>query len=252
MSIETYGGGERLRHAARLAFHYGIGRRLVLLPIPSSRDKINITGTEIPLSETLFDIDSRTLVVGYSLPTEYIDSVTGRGGAALDLSLDEKFLADNAYVTAVGTLGYILTTSKLAVSDMRVGIVGYGRIGSRLSQMLLFHGAKIRVYTSKILTRVDLGECGIESVSVCAMGECASDFLGVDILINTAPKDMSDIFRGGLPIGMRLIELASGDNFKGVDGVEKLPALPERMYPESAGAAYAAAIKRFVERSEDI
>lgn len=247
MSIETYGGGERIRHAGRLAFQYGIGRRLVLLPIPSSRDKINITGTEIPLEETLPDPSENSLIVGYSLPDEYKIKVKERGGELLDLSLDEEFLLDNAYLTSLGTVGYILSTSKLAVSDMSIGIIGYGRIGSQLARILLFLGAKLRVYTSKMLTRVDLGECGIDSVSVCSMGECVSDFLGVDILINTAPKDMSAVFRGGLPVGVRLIELASGDNFKGVDGVEKLPALPERMFPESAGAAYAEAVKRFVE-----
>lgn len=247
MSIETYGGGERIRHAGRLSFQYGIGRRLVLLPIPSSRDKINITGTEIPLEETLSENLADTVIVGYSLPDGYKREASERGGSILDLSLDEEFLTDNAYLTALGALGYLLTTSKLSVSDMSIGIIGYGRIGSRLARVLLFLGARIRVYTSRMLTRLDLGECGIESVSVSAMGESVSDFLGVDILINTAPKDMSDIFRGGLPVGVRLIELASGDNFKGVEGVERLPALPERTFPESAGAAYAAAVKRFIE-----
>ena len=247
MSIETYGGGERLRHAGRLAFPYGIGRRLVLLPIPSSRDKINITGTEIPLAETISELEGDSIIVGYSLPDGYKRAILESGGSFLDLAEDEGFLADNAYLTALGTLGYILTTSKLSVSDMSIGVIGYGRIGSALVRILLFLGAKLRVYTSKMLTRVDLGECGIDSVSVCSMGESVSDFLGVDVIVNTAPKDMSAVFRGGLPVGVRLIELASGDNFTGVDGVEKLPALPERMFPESAGAAYAEAVKRFVE-----
>ena len=73
------------------------------------------------------------------------------------------------------------------------------------------------------------------------------DFSGIDILINTAPKDMSASFEGGrIPEGARVIELASGKNFKGVEGVENLPALPERMFPESAGRTYFDAASRFL------
>ena len=59
------------------------------------------------------------------------------------------------------------------------------------------------------------------------------------------------LFRSGaLPLGVRVIELASGENFKGVSGVERLPAIPERMYPESAAGAYADAVKRRIRHAE--
>jgi hypothetical protein len=245
MSIETYGTGERLRVAARLSAELGLKPHITLLPVPTTRDKKYVANTDILLEDTLENARKGSIIAGYGLPEEYRRCAEALGASVLDLFCDEEYQCENAYLTALGTLGYIMTTDRRAVSDLRFGIVGYGRIGSRLVRMLLFLSAQVRIYTSKLLSRLDLGECGIDSVSD---GEDALDFSGIDVLINTAPKDMRSSFPGGkIPEGMRVIELASGNNFAGVEGVEKLPALPEKMYPESAGSAYFKALKRFID-----
>ena len=242
MSIETYGTGERLRVAARTLAPHAVQAHLVLLPIPTSRDGICVTGTDIPLSETLSGVEEGSVVVGYGLPKDYLNEVAARGGRALDISLDEDFLCENAYLTAVGTLGYILTTDTRAPRDRVFGIVGYGRIGSRLLRLLLFLGARVVIYTSRHLTNIELGECGVHSVCISGESDGKYDFSGIDILINTAPRDMSASFpEGKVPLGMRVLELASGKNFSGVEGVEELTSLPGRMYPASSGLAYAEA-----------
>lgn len=250
MSIETYGTGERLRVAAAELLPNSLGRHLVLLPVPTTRDGIYVTGTEIPLSETLSGVGEGSFVVGYGMPDSYIADVLGRGAFALELSRDEDFLTENAYITAVGALGYILTTDNRTPSDAVYGIVGYGRIGSRLLRLLLFLGARAVVYTTRQKTQLELCECGTRSVCISDSTDGAFDFSGVDILINTSPRDMSKSFpKGRVPEGMRVIELASGKNFVGVEGVEPLPSLPGRMYPVSAGRAYAAAALKFMNRT---
>ena len=250
MSIETYGTGERLRAAAAELLPKAVGRHLVLLPVPTTRDGIRVTNTEIPLSETLSGVGEGSIVVGYGMPDSYVADVAARGALALELSRDEQFLSDNAYITAVGALGYILTEDFRIPADAVYGIVGYGRIGSRLLRLLLFLGARAVVYTTRPTTQLDLCECGIRSVCISDSRDGAFDFSGVDILINTAPRDMSKSFpTGRVPEGMRVIELASGDNFRGVLGVEPLPSLPGKMYPVSAGRAYAAATLNFMNRT---
>ncbi len=247
MSIETYGTGARLRIAARLLEGVTTDKRLILLPVPSTRDKKHIKDTDILLDDTLSGAGADTLAVGYGLPDRYTAALEAAGAKLLDLAHDEEYLCDNAKITAYGALGYILTTTPRAPEDLRFGIVGYGRIGSELSRMLLFLGAHVRVYTSRTLTRLELGECGMESAPSSDIYAGKADFSGLDILINTAPKDMRGCFEeSGLPDGMRLLELASGENFADVAGVERLPALPERMYPESAGRAYFDAVVRFL------
>ncbi len=247
MSIETYGVGERLKVAARLSQPLSLTTHLVLLPVPTTKDGKHVFGTDILLSDTLCNADENSVIVGYGLPDWFISLIGKRGSSVLDLSLDEEYLCDNAYITAVGALGYILTSVNKSPDGVHFGIVGYGRIGSRLVRMLLFLGARIRVYTSKVLNCIQLGECGIDCAMVSDNDGGIYDFSGIDILINTAPKDMSEaVQRGRVSKDMRIIELASGDNFKCIDGVEKLPGIPEKMFWESAGRTYFSAIDRFL------
>lgn len=247
MSIETYGTGKRLRCAARLLSKLSFGERLILLPVPTTRDKKYITDTDIPIEDTLSGVGRDSVIVGYGLPDGYSRLAAKCDARVLDLSCDEKYLYDNARITACGALGYILTTDSRAPEDLSFGIVGYGRIGASLARMLLFLGGRVRVYTSRTLTRLELGECGMETSPSSDIYTGKADFHGIDILINTAPKDMSVCFADGkIPAGVRVIELASGKNFEGVSGVEPLAALPEKMYPESAGKTYFDAVARFL------
>ena len=240
MSIETYGTGERLKVAASLSVPFGIERRIILLPVPTTRDGKTVTATDIELSDVVSGVGDNTYIFGYGIPEEVSRAAKEDGASVYDLSVDEDYLLDNASLTALGTLGYILTTSRSAVCDISFGIIGYGRIGEALSRLLLFLGAGVSVYTTREALRHSLGEMGIGARGM----ESPIDLHGIDILINTAPRDMSLEFSHGLPLGMRLIDLASGDNFKGVEGVERLPGIPERYFPESAGRTYASAIKR--------
>lgn len=246
MCIETYGKGERLRCAAGMLSESAHGH-LVLLPVPSTKDDKNVFNTDIPLQDTLVNVGANSLVVGYLLPVDYREDVTARGGRVLDLGRDEKFLIDNAILTALGTVGFILTTERRAPEDIRFGVVGYGRIGAELVKTLLFFGARVRVYSSRPSTRMELCALGVESADTEQLKDGRADFSELDILINTAPADFRAAFSGGsLPIGLRVIELASGNNFDGVSGVERLPALPERAYPDSAARAYADSVRRYI------
>ena len=246
MCIETYGKGERLRCAAAMLSESS-HEHLVLLPVPSTKDNKNVFNTDIPLCDTLINVGSGSLVVGYSLPADYTEKITLRGGRTLDLGSDEKFLSDNAILTAVGSVGFILTTDRRAPSEIHFGIIGYGRIGAALVRMLLFFGARVRVYSSRPATRMELCGLGIECVDTEEIKSGSHGFSEIDILINTAPTNFAGAFTGGsLPLGLRVIELASGNNFEGVAGVERLPSLPERAYPDSAAKAYADAVERYL------
>ncbi len=250
MSIETYGTGERLRVAAGYSRALSAGRHIVLLPVPTSRDKKHVTNTDILLEETLVNIGQGSVVAGYLLPSDYREKIEARGAFSLDLAKDEAFLTENAVITAQGALGYILTTEKRAPSDIKFGVVGYGRIGSRLVSSLLFLGADVRVYSTRVSLCLELSECGVDAVVMTTKGEGVCDFSDIDILINTAPTDMGHRFPCGIPSHMRVLELASGDNFRGLSGVEHLPSLPERMYPESAGRVYFSTLSDFIKGIE--
>ena len=222
-------------------------RRILILPIPTARDKLHLTGTDKLVSEVLDGVGEGDLVVGYGIPAPDTDYINEAGALVYDGARDERFLSQNAEITALGALGYILTEIPKIPADLRFGVVGYGRIGRALVRQLLFLGASVRVYTSKNLTRVELGECGVECMPIFSTGEVLPALDTLDVLVNTAPTPLGDAFVGGvIPKGLRVVELASGKNFIGVEGVEYLPSLPDKMYPTSAALAYFEGVKRFI------
>ncbi len=212
---------------------------LYLLPIPTTRDGITLNRCGKNIIDVVEKADTGTAFAGYGIPEWAKESIRSRGGAVCDSAEDEIFLEENGRLTAEGTLGIILTDSKKSIADLSVGVVGYGRIGKRLVRLLLTLGCGVRVYTTREGVRLDLGEAGID----CLESRAGADLSGLDILINTAP---SRVFSDEeLPSGLRIIELASGDNF-GAAEVQKYPSLPSVMYPESAGALWAESVVRLL------
>ena len=253
MKIEKYGVSERCSEAMkRLLWLEAEGNlpeslsRVILLPIPTARDSVHITGTDRLLSEATADVGEGCLVAGYGIPEDDAERMRRQGAKVFDAMECESFLSKNSYISAVGAMGYILTEMKKAPSDLFFGIVGYGRIGSALLRMLLFFGARVRVYTRKSLTRAELGECDVESASCDFLRESGA-LSELDVLINTAPTSLESLFpEGKIPDGLRVIELASGDNFGNIEGVVRLPGIPDKMYPRTAGAVYFTAIEKFI------
>ncbi len=253
MKIENYGKGERCTLAMRyllldeeLAHIKGI-ERIILLPIPSARDGVHITGTDKLISELLMDINPHDFVVGYNIPDEDKNIIHASGGEYLDSAYDEKFLEENAFLSALGALGYILTSSTHSPKDTKYGIIGYGRIAKYLSEMLMYLGADVRIYTSNSLTRLTLSEYGVDTMLYERCERKITGYDDIDILINTAPTPLEKTFAdGAVPERMKLLELASGDNFASVSGVIRLPSIPERFYPKSAAKIYYEAIKRCI------
>ena len=216
---------------------------IVLLPIPTTRDNVTVLNTKVSINDVLEALDQETVVSGYGLPRLFVNGAEARGAALVDLSLDEEFLSENAELTALAALGILLNSTTSSLRDMNVGIVGYGRIGRRLTNMLLYLGTRVRVYTTRPDLRLDLCEYGVATAASAA----DADLRGLDVLINTAP---AAIFSPeSVPHGLRIMELASGDNFVGIGGVERYPSIPAKMFPKSAGRAWGRTIERFLNQN---
>lgn len=229
------GGRQRACEAALSEIEAARYERLVLLPIPTTRDGEHISSTDTPLREILSLVGRGTLVAGYNIPDALGAEILSSGGEVYDAALDEDFLIENAEITAEGALGKILCDFKKAPRDLKVGIVGYGRISKALTRLLLFLGASVKIYTRRDAVRLSLAEYGIES----SHGESVGDFSGLDILFNTAPARFPAEVAESLSGNTVLFDLASGRCFD--DGVEfiKLSSVPDAMYPDTAGKIYA-------------
>ncbi len=243
MEIRLIGGGGRIRECGRILKSRldGVSAKLFVLPIPTTRDNVFINSTETTVGAVIDMIDSGTVVAGYSLPDNIVKKAESVGARIFDASLDEEFLLANAKISANGALGYILTHSPKDMGDMKIGIVGYGRIGQEMSRLCLLLGAKIRLYTAREEVTLELGKMGIDARLI----EEKNDLSGLDILINTTPKRQID--EGDIPPHIDIIDLASGKIFEPSPRLIKLSSIPDAFYPETAGRLYAEAILRFFE-----
>jgi hypothetical protein len=244
MKIIRLGGGKRLAVCARAIEEWCRGRilpyeRLIILPIPTTRDGVTVNGGGA-FSELSVLADRGVMIAGYGIPLLVSDGLRLLGADIYDASQDEDFLVENAKITAHGALGRIMTETDLDISELSIGVVGYGRIGSALSELLLFLGAKVRIYSGSEEKIAALATQGAD-VSLVDDG----DFSDLDILINTAPKRIFTAKREKelLSSGVRIIELASGKNFSS-DEVSVMASIPDKMYPISSGRLYAKHIMR--------
>ncbi len=246
MIIHTFEDGGRtlatkMRLERELPF-FGI-KECIILPIPSSRDGVTLSGCDVSLEAVANMTGEGILTVGYAIPEGIKSSIKNKGGMVYDASLDEEFLVGNAELTAIAAIGLLLTTERRVPADMTFGIVGYGRIGRELVRHLLFLGASLRIFTTRRDVRLLLSEFGVAT----SESTSGADLSHIDVLINTAPARIFDTDTTYFPRELRIIDLASGNNFPESLSIESYPSIPARMYPESSGYLLAERAISYVE-----
>lgn len=252
--IYTYGDDERLFYCkAILARRLNGTGRVHILPIPTTRDGKTVNGTELPLAEFAEGVVSGDTVLAYGAPDELSRIIEARGGRVVDAASDEGYLEKGAELTAIGMLARILNRQRRAPDGLRFGIIGYGRIGRRLTELLTFLGAEVTVFTSRPELWEDLGRLGVKAVGTYELpliregvGGFSNPFEELDILINTAPAGILTEEDAPSLAGVWVIELASGDNIPDAVAHEIMPSIPAKEFPESAAAAYAQVLLRSI------
>ena len=241
MTVFTYDNSKRAGACRDFLLSSGkIGgfKMLTILPIPTTRDGVHLSGSDVTLASLLIEAEPGEIYLGYAIPEFLRDSLLDSGAIVVDASLDEKFLLENAHLTALATLAHILSRGDVSVDCLSVGVVGYGRIGRELVRLLLSVGAEVRVFSTRRDTVLCLCSSGVDATHVLDGDPIPT----VDILVNTAParifNECSDV-----PDTMEILELAGG-NYFGEHRVTRLPSLPSRYYPETAGRIYAEALLR--------
>lgn len=241
MTVDVLGGAEREEACADFLARFGIASefsRVFVLPVPTSRNGRDVAACGMQLSDLIPLAGEGVLFCAYSLPDTVASEIRARGAAVADIAGDTVFTQRNAVLTAECVLSYIMSSEKRALCDMKIGIVGYGRIGTALLEMLLFHGAAATVITRKNSTRAALMELG-------ASAELASDVRldAFDTVVNTAPARLFTRAQYE-DFGGRILELAPGDNFPYAKNLTRLPSLPAKMLPYTGGRLYAEAVCR--------
>lgn len=147
------------------------------------------------------------------------------GHRTVDFLKDEEYLAKNAAITADCALMVARPLLRTTFQDTPVLIIGWGRIGKCLGQMLKSLGCPVTVAARKETDRAMLQVLGYTAVDTGRV-----DAGGYGLIFNTVPEPMLD---GSSCTGV-LIDLASRPGITG-GSIVWARGLPGIHAPESSG-----------------
>ena len=171
----------------------------------------------------------------------------------VNLWQDEILLQENAYLTAEGAVAAVISRMNGRLGNAQCLVIGYGRIGRALTEILLNLGAKVTVATRGKAKFARITESGASAVELEQLGDALADAQAV---FSTPPsmvvgKNMLERMRKDALI----VDLASPPYGVDLDAAAGLgirawrePNLPGRYCPLSAARVLYNAVLRWEER----
>ena len=163
---------------------------------------------------------------------------------------DERLLQENAWLTAEAAAAGAMQRRRRTLKDVRCGVIGYGRIGRALTEILLNLGADVRVFTGTAEKKAHIMESGADAVSLEEISAGISDR---ELIFSTPPAMVLDgeVLRHARRDAL-VIDLASPPYGVDMEAARELnlqafrePGLPGRYCPLSAGRAIYHALLRW-------
>lgn len=202
------------------------------------------------ITHLLLDVPLRQkdLSVLLSMLPEHITVVGGKLNQPLlqnypvwDLLEDPYYLAQNAAITAECAVQVALPKLKATVRGMHILILGWGRIGKCLAQLLRSMGATVTIAARKDTDRAMIRALGYRDTDYTSLPALLPD---IHLLYNTVPYPILNKETLALCRNAVKIELAS---VNGMDGSDILIArgLPGIYAPEASGKLIADTFIRF-------
>lgn len=165
---------------------------VVLGPIPfSSNGKIinaPFSHQKISVEEFLDKVSGKTLIAG-SIKQEVYDICSEKNIKVIDILKREELAVLNAVSTAEGTIKIAIEETLKTLHGSNILVMGFGRIGKILSNMLKGLGAKVACEARKSSDLAWIKAYGYEPIPISSLKENLDRF---DIIINTIPYIVLD------------------------------------------------------------
>ncbi len=156
----------------------------VILPIPYRKGKnLNAPFSErdIPLDEIFSLVGKEALLLGGNLP----ETAENR----IDYAKNENFLHQNARITAEGAISIAMNGLKTTLCGANAVVLGYGRIGIYLTDLLRSLGVNVSVAARRSLARLRAEMSGARSTG---FEDLEALFSEADVIFNTVPTPIAD------------------------------------------------------------
>ena len=214
-----------------------------VLPIPFSKDSLNLSGTEIPVEEVINSIPAGKLhIFGGKFPQRFKQHCTGLGIPYTDWMELETVSLPNAILTAEGAILEALQRTPGGMMYARAAVLGYGRCGKALAFRLKNLCPQVTVFARSPVQRLDAELMGISAEPLESIPEKIGSY---SLLFNTIPAGvLQQDSCLSLSPGTAVLDLASGklSDHMDIDAIRSVgadavlcPGLPGKYFPSAAG-----------------
>lgn len=226
---------------------------VLILPLPATRDNIYVhsksSHIKLKLSEILSTTRNQKIIFGGILPGYFHNMCNQLGHSGFDYYTSEKLINKNALATAEGALMIAMSNTHTTIHGSDFGIIGYGRISTRLAEMLKALGGNVTVFARSQEALFDAQRNGYEVFKLAENKDDSYLFSFADklnncsVVFNTVPNViLSEDILSKLSLKQIYIELASSPGGIDLECARRLklkniyaPSLPGRYSPKSAG-----------------
>lgn len=228
------------------------GSEIILLPLPVTRDNVNLLLASDPKAETVPLIELVRLasrykccaILGGMLPDGICSLCEKEGVFARDYYKSDDLQKKNALPSAEGALMIAMEHTDITVKDMKALVCGYGRIGTLLASMLRSLGAEVTVAARRDETLCEISMDGYRSLRLDGNAEelgAAVD--ACDVVFNTVPSViLTSSVLGRVkskPLYIEIASLPGGIDLSAARDARIrtvfAPSLPGKYSPRSAG-----------------
>lgn len=236
----TPGGSDALRYAVQELEQRGV--RFADAPDSTVTHLLLSVPCREPVDAVLKSLSPTVTVVGGALTQESLMSYP-----RIDLLENPAYVAKNAQITAHCALGIAIGRLSVTLEHCPVLVLGWGRIGKCLAQLLRACGADVTVAARKEHDRAMLTALGYDAEDINALGFCLKRYRAI---FNTVPSPvLSSAQLAHCRPDCLKIELASTPGIAG-DDVIQARGLPGKLAPESSGKLIARTVFRLCARKE--
>lgn len=147
---------------------------------------------------------------------KYFDSIDVKVYKIFD---DETLAMQNAYLTAEGTLAYIIENTNISIKNHNILVLGYGRVGKTVTRLLKDN--EVNVYVA-VRSEKDMAAASVVADYVCNLENAKKHLPYFSAIVNTIPSKV---------IGMEELSLINKDCFI-IDLASKPGGLDHKMAEE--------------------
>ena len=247
MRITIWGGDTRFRYAAEHMQEWGCDARRATWPEDCAGTDALLAVTQEEALPLPVDPEKTFCVVQRG----GCERLRARGFRAAALEEDEEYLRANAVLTAEGALAAALGAQERALLGSRCLVIGYGRIGRALANMLTACGANV---AAAVRPGPSSARASRDSMPKIPIADIEDALHRTRHVWNTVPACVLDRDRLALlPEDAVLTDLASAPYGFDLDAARamgvrarRLTGLPGKYCPATAGAVVAEALLRLV------